>query len=50
MTNYSPFRQIRRSNFPMQTTKYLLEACRTEGLTHVFLVPGGLIDPFLPAF
>lgn len=34
----------------MQTTTYLLEACCTEGLTHVFLVPGGLIDPFLPAF
>jgi acetolactate synthase-1/2/3 large subunit len=30
-------------------TTYLLEALRTEGLTHVFLVPGGLIDPFLPA-
>jgi acetolactate synthase-1/2/3 large subunit len=33
----------------MQTTYYLLEACRTEGLTHIFLVPGGLVDPFLPA-
>jgi len=33
----------------MQTTQYLLEACRGEGITHVFLVPGGLIDPFLPA-
>lgn len=30
-------------------TRYLLEALRTEGITHVFLVPGGLIDPFLPA-
>ena len=33
----------------METTAYLLEACRIEGLSHVFLVPGGLIDPFLPA-
>ena len=33
----------------MQTTQYLLETFRTEGLSHVFLVPGGLIDPFLPA-
>ena len=34
----------------MQTTNYLLETFRTEGLSHIFLVPGGLIDPFLPAF
>ena len=33
----------------METTAYLLEAFRLEGLSHVFLVPGGLIDPFLPA-
>ena len=33
----------------MLTTHYLLEAFRGEGITHVFLVPGGLIDPFLPA-
>jgi acetolactate synthase-1/2/3 large subunit len=33
----------------MLTTNYLLEACRGEGITHVFLVPGGLVDPFLPA-
>lgn len=33
----------------MLTTQYLLEAFRGEGITHVFLVPGGLIDPFLPA-
>jgi len=30
-------------------TIYLLKALRSEGITHVFLVPGGLIDPFLPA-
>lgn len=33
----------------METTAYLLEAFRLEGLSHVFLVPGGLLDPFLPA-
>jgi acetolactate synthase-1/2/3 large subunit len=33
----------------MLTTNYILEAFRCEGITHVFLVPGGLIDPFLPA-
>jgi acetolactate synthase-1/2/3 large subunit len=33
----------------MLTTNYLLEAFRGEGITHVFLVPGGLIDPFLLA-
>jgi acetolactate synthase I/II/III large subunit len=38
-----------RSEFDMITTQYLLEALRGEGITHVFLVPGGLVDPFLPA-
>jgi acetolactate synthase I/II/III large subunit len=33
----------------MKTTAHLLEALRIEGISHVFLVPGGLIDPFLPA-
>ena len=33
----------------MLTTNSLLEAFRGEGITHVFLVPGGLIDPFLRA-
>ncbi|NCC25608.1 MAG: thiamine pyrophosphate-binding protein [Deltaproteobacteria bacterium] len=33
----------------MQTTRYITQALRTEGLDHVFLVPGGLIDPFLAA-
>src|SRR5580692_7603042 len=28
---------------------FLLSALVREGLTHLFLVPGGLIDPFLPA-
>lgn len=31
-------------------TNYFLEALRAEGVSHVFMVPGGLIDPFLPAF
>lgn len=33
----------------METTSYILAALRDEKITHVFLVPGGLIDPFLPA-
>lgn len=28
---------------------YLLDALATEGLDHLFLVPGGLVDRFLPA-
>ena len=28
---------------------FMLDALAQEGLTHLFLVPGGLIDPFLPA-
>ena len=28
---------------------FILNALAQEGLTHLFLVPGGLIDPFLPA-
>ena len=32
----------------MQTTEFLVEALRTEGITHLFAVPGGLLDPFLP--
>ena len=28
---------------------FILDALQQEGLTHLFLVPGGLIDPFLPA-
>ncbi len=33
----------------MKNTELCLAALREEGLDHVFLVPGGLIDPFLPA-
>jgi acetolactate synthase-1/2/3 large subunit len=28
---------------------FILDALAQEGLTHLFLVPGGLVDPFLPA-
>src|SRR5436309_15973587 len=30
-------------------TDYILEALAAEGLGHLFMVPGGLIDPFLAA-
>jgi acetolactate synthase-1/2/3 large subunit len=30
-------------------TDFLLSALADEGLAHLFMVPGGLIDPFLPA-
>lgn len=32
----------------MRATAYLLHALAAEGVDHVFLVPGGLVDPFLP--
>jgi acetolactate synthase-1/2/3 large subunit len=30
-------------------TDYILDALMAEGLGHLFMVPGGLVDPFLPA-
>jgi acetolactate synthase-1/2/3 large subunit len=30
-------------------TDYILSALAAEGLGHLFMVPGGLVDPFLPA-
>jgi acetolactate synthase-1/2/3 large subunit len=30
-------------------SEFVLDALAHEGLTHLFMVPGGLIDPFLPA-
>ena len=30
-------------------TDYILDALVQEGLGHLFMVPGGLVDPFLPA-
>lgn len=34
----------------MKATQYILHAIATEGVQHVFMVPGGLIDPFYPEF
>jgi acetolactate synthase I/II/III large subunit len=33
----------------MLGTDFILKALASEGLTHLFMVPGGLVDPFLPA-
>lgn len=33
----------------MLCTDYLIDALATEGVDHLFMVPGGLVDPFLPA-
>jgi acetolactate synthase-1/2/3 large subunit len=33
----------------MKGTDFILQALRKEGIGHLFMVPGGLIDPFLPA-
>ena len=30
-------------------TDFILDALLREGLDHLFMVPGGLVDPFLPA-
>src|SRR3974390_596051 len=39
-----------RGSLPMAAgCDFILDALAREGLTHLFLVPGGLIDPFLPA-
>lgn len=32
-----------------QGVDFILEALSEEGLDHLFMVPGGLVDPFLPA-
>jgi acetolactate synthase I/II/III large subunit len=34
---------------PLFGTDYILNALAEEGLGHLFMVPGGLVDPFLPA-
>lgn len=31
----------------MNGSRFVLDALRDEGITHVFMVPGGLLDPFL---
>lgn len=33
----------------MQGTDFILDALAKEDIDHIFLVPGGLVDPFLPA-
>ncbi|MFO1519062.1 MAG: thiamine pyrophosphate-binding protein [bacterium] len=33
----------------MKATDYLLDALGQEGIDHLFMVPGGLLDPFYPA-
>lgn len=33
----------------MLGTDFILKALAAEGLDHLFMVPGGLVDPFLPA-
>lgn len=33
----------------MQGTDFVLQSLVADGIDHVFMVPGGLIDPFLPA-
>ena len=33
----------------MNGSGYLLDALAAEGIDHLFMVPGGLVDPFLPA-
>jgi acetolactate synthase-1/2/3 large subunit len=32
-----------------QGTDFILDSLAKEGIDHIFMVPGGLIDPFLPA-
>lgn len=34
----------------MLGSEYLLNSLEKEGINHIFMVPGGLIDPFLQAF
>jgi len=34
----------------MKATEFILDALRQEEIDHLFLVPGGLLDPFLTAF
>ena len=34
----------------MKATNYILNALKHEGIDHLFMVPGGLVDPFLAEF
>ena len=33
-----------------KVTRFILDAIKQEGIGHVFIVPGGMIEPFLPEF
>ena len=33
----------------MKGTEFLLRSLVADGADHVFMVPGGLVDPFYPA-
>lgn len=33
-----------------KVTRFILDALKKEGIDHVFIVPGGMIEPFLPEF
>ena len=37
-------------SFEQTAANYLLKALKKQGAKHVFLVPGGVVDPFLPEF
>ena len=41
--------RLKRERFMPLGTDFILDALSTEGVDHLFMVPGGLIDPFLPA-
>jgi acetolactate synthase I/II/III large subunit len=52
LTSESRFLHLkhRSRDYPMALgTDFILDALVLEGLTHLFMVPGGLVDPFLPA-
>src|SRR3984957_5226364 len=44
-----PHPQRRKSSSMTVGSDFVLNALAEEGLTHLFMVPGGLVDPFLPA-
>ena len=33
----------------MQGSDFILDCLAKENVDHIFMVPGGLVDPFLPA-
>ena len=34
---------------PVLGADFILDGLAREGIDHIFMVPGGLVDPFLPA-